>query len=98
MLFGEDSTESVSPVSPQVSDAQVAQLRARLDGTGLSSMQDRQQLIEQLAGRPIASLRDLTSGEARVLLIRLPASASAVQSQRGSAWDQRDGDTWIDRL
>lgn len=81
-----------------VSDQQVAQLRDKLDAAGVTSMDERRRLIEKLSGRPVASLRELSSAEARVLLLRIPGSDGTTSRQRGSAWDLRDEDTWIDRL
>lgn len=101
MLFGDPEPELVgeagSVVLP-VTDGQVVQLRAKLDGSGLTSMAERQALIEKLAGRPVASLRDLTMAEARVLLFAIPTASTGHSRRQGSAWDQREGDTWIDRL
>lgn len=93
------------PAQPQASaidlgalpDWQVAALRKGLDDLGLSSMQERQALIEELAGRPVASLRELTFSEARAISEELTARKGQPESS-GSAWDNRDEDTWIDQL
>lgn len=97
-LFGHDSPEPVAPPVLPVSDSLVARLREKLDATGLTSMEDRRGFIEELAGRSVASLRDLTYAEARDLLASMPIRESSRKPQEGSAWDQREGDTWIDRL
>jgi len=100
-LFGDPEPEPASeagPVAVPVTDEQVAQLRAKLDGSGLTSMEDRQQLVERLVGRPVAGLRELTASEARVLLIRIRTVSTGDSQRQGSAWDQREGDTWIDRM
>lgn len=76
---------------------QVASMRKALDELGLVAMVERQAVIEELVGRQLASLRDLTFTEARgvseALAARKKPSATA-----GSAWDNRDEATWIDRL
>lgn len=63
-------------------------------------MAERQRLVESLVGRPLLSLRDLTTSEAQDLLSDLHrrASSSSKQESHGSSWDSRDEDTWIDRL
>lgn len=60
-------------------------------------MADRQQAIEEVALRPVESLRALTHEEALRVLNRL-GQAPAAKTKSGSAWDQRDEHTWIDRL
>ncbi|HSX65929.1 hypothetical protein [Nocardioides sp.] len=99
-LFGDDEpeapTEAPSEPTP-ISDWQIDLLRKALDARGLISMTERQQAIETAAERQVESLRALSHHEALAVLSRL-GQAPAPKSPSGSAWDQRDGDTWIDRL
>lgn len=78
------------------SDHQVAQLRAALDARGMSSMEERRQAIVNFAGRQVASLRELSFAEARRILDTM--AMQRPKSTGGSAWDDRDGETWIDKL
>lgn len=99
-LFGDD--EASAPVEPPsqpslVANWQVDLLRKALDGRGLTSMADRQKVIEAAAGRPVESLRTLTHDEAMAVLTRL-GQAPASGRRTTSSWDDRDEDTWIDRL
>lgn len=99
-LFGDDPAESAPAAptkSPPVSDWQVDLLRKALDGRGLTTMTDRQQAIEAAAARPVESLRALTQEEALSVLNRL-GQAPVKKAAGKSAWDDRDEDTWIDRL
>lgn len=84
--------------SDRVADWQVAQLRQALDGLGLTDVSERQRLIERLVGRPVQALRDLTPSEATSLREQLAAKSASAQRTSGSSWDDRDEDTWIDRL
>lgn len=59
-------------------------------------MSDRRALIEEAAGRPVESLRALTHDEGLRVLAKLGDDAPV--RRVGSAWDERDEDTWIDRL
>jgi len=86
-----------NPVDEVLPDWQVDQLRDRLDALGLVTMKERQALIEELAGRPVRSLRHLAFNEARRIVEELSARRAGGASA-GSAWDNRDEDTWIDRL
>lgn len=80
-------------------DEQVAQIRVEFDRLGIVSQDARKEAVEAACLRPVLSLREMTAIEARRLLTRLkdrkPESAA---NGSGSAWDNRDEDTWIDKL
>jgi hypothetical protein len=99
-LFGDEpETPSAVPVPPAaapIRDWQIDLLRKALDARGLTTMAERQTMIEELAGRPVSALRDLTQDEALGLLSKL--GSTAPKSGNGSLWESRDEDTWIDRL
>lgn len=99
-LFGDD--ESATPPvqetgSTSIADWQVDLLRKALDARGLRSMAVRQLAIEAAAGRSVDSLRALSHDEALRVLSQLGCQESAAPREK-SAWDDREGDTWIDRL
>lgn len=99
-LFGDDepAPTSVHAVTPTaIADWQIDLLRKALDARGLTSMLERQQAIEAAAGRPVESLRALTSDEAMAVLTKL-GRAPAPEQRATSSWDDREEDTWIDRL
>ena len=82
---------------PSIADWLVDALREAMTARGMGTMTERQQAIEAVVGRPVESLRSLTTAEAMRALERLsPTSAPNTGSM--SAWDDRDEDTWIDRL
>ncbi len=100
-LFGGDASPE-EPVQPVVAEAPIANwlvndIRTALTTRGLTTMAERQQAIEAIVERPVESLRSLTRAEALRVLSSL-ASMAAPQTSGGSAWDDRDEDTWIDRL
>lgn len=99
VLFGSPDPEPPRPTIPTSEGLprwQIDRLRQRLDALGLVTMAERQALIEELAGRSVASLQQLTSAEARAIDERLTPRRS--RASEGSSWDNRDEDTWIDRL
>ena len=89
------------PEPPQTSeglpDWQLKSMRKLLDDLGLASTADRQSVVEGLVGRSVSSLRDLTFVEANQVLDALVARKKSGEVA-SSAWDRREGDTWIDRL
>lgn len=100
-LFSDDvppTPPAASPTRTSVTEWQVDLLRKALDSRGLTDQQARRALIEQHAGRPLTSLRDLTSEEALRVVTALGRSAGQAQPPSASAWDEREDDTWIDRL
>lgn len=92
----ESSASAVAPIS----DDQVVALRGALDAAGLREMAVRRGLIERLLGRSVNSLRDLSASDARILATKLNSlyPSERPQTVRASAWDDRDDETWIDRL
>ncbi|MFI5623463.1 hypothetical protein ACIA03_08365 [Nocardioides sp. NPDC051685] len=97
--LNDSAPEPVAPPAPQaIADWQVKQLRAALDALGTSEMTDRQRIVEEIVGRPVAALKELRYDDVRPLLEGLHARKSATSTTAGSAWDDRDEDTWIDRL
>lgn len=95
-----DNAPGSAPESPPapIQAWQVEQVRTALDAAGATSMIERQALIEEIVGRPVAALRDLHFADVRELLESLHDRKTPNQSRIGSAWDQRDEDTWIDRI
>lgn len=96
--MADDADDPVDEAAPApIATWQVDLLRKTLDARGLIEMTDRQDAIERCVARPVASLRDLTNDEAITVLAKLGKQPSAAV-RTGSLWDQRDEDTWIDRL
>lgn len=83
-----------------IRDEQVVQIREQFNRLGIDNQNERQEVIESAAFRPVASLRELTAVEARRIITRLrerTPKASPV-GPAGSSWDNREEDTWIDKL
>lgn len=98
-LFGEDDAVDPEPVPEElrICGWQVDLLRKSLDERTLTSMSDRQTVIERAVRRFVTSLCDLTHREGMAVLAQLGEQRSDGVT-RATAWDERDGDTWIDRL
>lgn len=91
-----ERVESVSKVS--VSDEHVHSIRAEFDRLGISSMEARKEAVEAAARRPVGTLRELTAIEGRRLIGQLRERKVTPKKVGGSAWDDREEDTWIDKL
>lgn len=62
------------------------------------SQDDREALIESVVVREVASLRELKAVDARRILQRIDGLRGTKPASIGSAWDNREDDTWIDKL
>ncbi|WP_166139833.1 hypothetical protein [Nocardioides ochotonae] len=98
-LFGDEPTPDapIAPAVTPIAEWQINLLRKALDARSLTTMSERQSVIEAAAGRSVESLRALTHDEGLQVLSRL-GQAPVLGRASKSAWDDRDEDTWIDRL
>lgn len=99
-LFELDAPEGQAPLQPMpITDDQIAQIRAAFADAGISEQNDRKAVIEACMVRPVASLRDLYATDAhRVLSLIRQRKEARPKVVGGSAWDNREEETWIDRL
>lgn len=98
-LFGDEPAPEapVPPAATSIADWQIDLLRKALNARGLTTMPERRSAIEAAAGRPLESLRALTHDEGLQVLSRLGQQQPSGRSAT-SQWDDREEDTWIDRL
>ncbi|MDQ0031523.1 hypothetical protein [Arthrobacter bambusae] len=77
---------------------QVQQIREAFDRAGISEQGERKALINSVVIRDIASLRELHAVEVRRVLNTIEQRAQGKPSTTGSSWDDREEETWIDKL
>ncbi|MCQ6269124.1 hypothetical protein M8J71_01200 [Pseudarthrobacter sp. R1] len=94
---GESVPETPSS-EPPITESQIQRLRNAFAAAGIDSMDERQRLIESCTIRSVASIRELRARDVRPVLKRIEERANGPQDATGSAWDNRDEDTWIDKL
>ena len=83
-----------TPISPE----QVASIRRAFDVAGIADMSTRQQVIQSCVIRSVTNIRELYSREVRQVLARIDGWGLKSEPTSGSAWDNREEDTWIDKL
>ncbi|MFJ4030032.1 hypothetical protein ACIPWF_22055 [Paenarthrobacter sp. NPDC089989] len=83
-----------TPISP----AQIASIRDAFDIAGITDMSTRQEVIQSCVVRRITNIRELYSRDVRQVLARIDAWGRMAEPASGSAWDNREEDTWIDKL
>jgi len=82
------------PIKPE----QIQAIREAFERASVVSQDDRKAVIESVVIREVGSLRELKAVEAQRILRRIDGLHRAKPTSTGSAWDNREEDTWIDKL
>lgn len=80
------------PIRPE----QIQQIREAFDKAGVREQEERKSLINSVLIRDVTSLRELHAVEVRRILQAIEQRSKPKST--GSAWDDREEDTWIDKL
>jgi DNA polymerase-3 subunit epsilon len=95
----DESTSSPNVLTPlPIKPEQIDEIRDAFDKAGVASQDERRALVESVVVREVASLRELRAIEARRILQLITGLRSRNPAATGSAWDNREEDTWIDKL
>lgn len=79
-------------------EEQIDAIRKGLDLAGITSQDGRRAFVASAILSEVDSLRALTALQARQVIDKLKTSAKRQSPSGGSLWDNREEDTWIDRL
>lgn len=82
------------PIKPE----QIQAIRDAFEVAGVVSQDDRKSLIESVVVRDVSSLRELKAVDAQRIIQRIEGLNRLKPAISGSAWDNREEDTWIDKL
>ncbi|MEV8112322.1 hypothetical protein [Pseudarthrobacter oxydans] len=97
--FGDDAepaTESIREMP--IKAEQVKDLERAFAEAGMATAQSQRDIIASCVVRPFESLNDLLAKDYRPILRRIEERGTPLKNSGGSAWDNREGDTWIDKL
>lgn len=99
-LFEIGAPEGQAPLRHMpITDEQISQIRAAFTDAGINEQSERKAVIESCVVRPVTALRDLYATDAhRVLRLIRQRKEAGPRIVGGSAWDNREEETWIDRL
>ena len=86
------------PNELMISEQQVVSIREAFTSAGIHTMHERQDLIQSCIVRPVGNIRELYARDVRRILKRIQERTRAAVVHNGSAWDNRDEETWIDKL
>lgn len=91
---GTSTTQAPLPVRPE----QITDIRDAFRQAGITDQHQRKEIVESVAFRSVASLNDLQAVEAHRILKVIKGMQTSKPNREGSAWDNREEDTWIDKL
>lgn len=99
-LFDLDTTTSQErPPTALMTDVQRGMIRDLFAQLGVTQARPQFDMVAELTGARITSVGQLEVSTANTLIKMLSARVdSAGRASTGNAWDDRDEDTWIDRL
>lgn len=107
VLFNLDSTShSTSTRETEnkrdwISTEEISKIRSAFTKAGINDQEKRQDFVQRTLGREISSLREVLGHEVPRVIYGIHDIIFAAKSSAGnerSAWDERDEDTWIDKL
>ncbi|MGO2069231.1 hypothetical protein [Glutamicibacter arilaitensis] len=97
--LGDAPTNESFPRDALANKLEIQEIRQAFDKAGISHQLDRQHLIVQALGRNVQALTEVKSSEVKTIVYRILDSIAGEQAKSTrSAWDDRDEDTWIDKL
>jgi phage I-like protein len=95
----ESETEKAALKPESVTPSQREALRKVFARLGVGDARGQFALVEELTGQKIHTVQQLEARHALVLIHRLEARANlSGKRATGNSWDDRDEETWIDKL
>ena len=100
LFSDEESADSEpEPVTKSLTSSQREALRKAFVRLGVLSAREQFAIVAELTGQRIKSVQDLQESHAQTLIHRLEEKANSIGRQNtGNAWNDREEDTWIDKL
>jgi hypothetical protein len=98
-LFDESPSSDDETKVDKISESQRHVLRGLFRQLGITTARDQFEVVESTTGQRISSVNELTAANAALLIFLLPERIkSLTRPNTGNAWDDREEETWIDKL
>lgn len=101
-LFNDGLAETASPTitAPlMMTPSQRSEIRGLFAELEISTAPEQFEVVKELTGHTLSSVGELTAAAAQMLTARLKTRlARRGRTSTGNSWDDREEDTWIDRL
>lgn len=100
LFDGDDSAQSsLAPLASRLTASQREALKKAFAQLGVADARGQFAIVEELTGQRITSVQELEERHAQTLIYRLANRVTAIgRISTGNAWNDREEDTWIDRL
>jgi hypothetical protein len=98
-MDGEESAQTPAAVPGPMTDSQRSMIRDAFRALGVSSAKDQFARVEEMTGVRLTSVGALKQDTAQLVIYRLQDQVkNLARKNTGNSWDDRDEDTWIDKL
>lgn len=99
-LFDEEPSSDDHRSEPvMMSDLQRSEIRSLFESLEVRAAREQFELVDEITGTRISSVRELDGVTAQRLIGRLRARVENFgRSSTGNSWDDRTEETWIDHL
>lgn len=99
-LPGQQSAPANAEVGPApIMKRQIDQIRELFKAAGIEDQTERRSLVESVAGVNVAELRSLSRFQGLQVIEKLSVRhGQGISTTKRSSWDDREEDTWIDKL
>ena len=100
-IFDDLPDEQTKPdkAEEKITESQRSVLRVSFSKLGVNDAPGQFALVKELTGQCIKTVQELEARNARILIFRLEEKVRSIgRKSTGNAWDDREEDTWIDKL
>lgn len=96
----QQSAPEIAEVGPApIMERQIVQIRELFKGAGIEDQVERRSLVESVVGISVAGLRSLSRFQGLQVVEELSGrQGQGISTTARSSWDDREEDTWIDKL
>ena len=98
-IFDDETTKPQEQPVETITESQRIAIRGAFVQLGIVDARGQFEIVEELTGHRITAVAQLEARHAQTLIYRLGDRVkSAGRKNTGNAWDDREEDTWIDKL
>lgn len=99
-LPGQQPAPAIAEVGPApIMERQIGRIRELFKAAGIEDQTERRSLVESVVGMNVAGLRSLSRFQALQVIEELSGrQGQGISTTKRSSWDDREEDTWIDKL
>jgi len=98
-MLESEEPQRPEPVNQLMTESQRTAIRHLFSQLGVSTAREQLEIVRELTGRGVNSVADVTQHHAQSLIYGLSEKVrTSGRKNTGNSWDDREEDTWIDKL